>query len=123
MCNKIKKKVKKINFHPSLYPSIILKFFPPIAYSNQEVYNYYHDRPFPHSHPPSSPLSFHGNNQPTSSSYSSHPPRWCHHCYDSSHYSEQCPSIGYSLGLSQNQFDTFQGPMNEPYQSNFNYEG
>ena len=48
---------------------------------------------------------------------------WCHHCYDSSHHSEQCPSIGNSLGLGQNHFDTFQGPTNEPYPSNFNYEG
>ena len=42
---------------------------------------------------------------------------------DSSHRLEQCPSIRYSLGLGQNQFDTFQGPTNEPYPSNFNYEG
>jgi len=91
-----------------------------MAYPNQDVYNYYHDRSFSHSHPPSSPLIFHGHNQPTSSSYSSHPLMWCHHCYDLSHPAKQCPLIGDLLRLGQNQFDTFQGATNEPYPSNFN---
>jgi len=92
-------------------------------YPNQALYSYDYDRLFSHSHPSSSSLSFHDYNQPTILTLSSHPLMWCHHCHDSPHPSEQCPSIGYSLGLGQNQFDIFQGPMNESYPSNFNSEG
>ena len=115
MCN------KKINFHPSLSPSIILKLcsLPSMAYPNQNLYNYYHGRPFAHSHQPSSSLGFHDYNQLTISSFSSHPSIWCLHCHNSSHFLEQYLSIRFSLGLNQNQFHTFQGSTSEPCPSNF----
>ena len=94
-----------------------------MVYLNQDVYNYYHDRSFPHSHPPSSPLSFMATTNPFV--HLIHLILLCGTIIAmiSSYPSEQCPSIGYSLVLGQNQFDTFQGPTNESYPSNFNSEG
>ena len=70
-------------------------------------------------HPPTYLPSFRDYIQPPIPSFMSYPPIWCHHYHNSSHVSEQCPSIGYSLELGPNQFHTFQGLMSEPYPSNF----
>ena len=77
-------------------------------------------RPYSLFHLPTPLPSFHDNIQPTIPSFTSYSPIWCYHCQNSSHLSEQCPLIGYSLGLGQNQLHTFQGPMSEPCPSNFN---
>jgi len=80
-------------------PSIILKLcsFPSHGLSNSRSLRYFYGRPFPHFHPPFSPLSFHNYNQPTISFFSSYPPIWYYYCQNSSHSSEQCTLIEYSL--------------------------
>ena len=93
-----------------------------MAYPNSFCYDPFY-RPDPPFHPPSSLSDFNEYIHPTNYSFSSYHPMSCHHCQDPNHSSEQCPSIGYSLGPGQNQFHTFQGPTSEPYPSNFNSEG
>ena len=91
-----------------------------MAYPNSFGYDPFY-RPNPPFHLPTSPLNLHDYVQSIIPSFTSYPLLWCHHCHNSSHPSEQCPSIGYSLGLGQNQFNSiFQEPTSEPCQSDFN---
>ena len=60
-------------------------------------------------HPPTSLPDFNEYIHLTNYSFSSYHQMSCHNCQDQNNPSEQCPSIGYSLGLGQNQFHTFQG--------------
>ena len=90
-----------------------------MAYPNSFGYDPFY-RPDPPFYPPIPLPTFHDDIQPSIPSFTSNSLIWYYHCQNSSHSSEQCPSVGYSLGLRQNQLHTFQGPTSEPYPANLN---
>ena len=92
-----------------------------MAYPNSFGYDPFY-RLDPPSHPPTSLSDFNRYTHSTNYSFSSYHHMSCHHCQDSNHPSEQYPLVGYSLGLGQNQFHTFQGPTSQLYPLNFNSE-
>jgi len=75
-----------------------------MAYSNSYGYNSFY-RPNPPFYPPTSFPNFNDYTQPTRSSLNLIYPFGA--IIAKIHYILQCPSIGYPLGLGQNQFHTF----------------